>query len=369
MEVPSAHWTKYVPQKYQDRVPRTITLADGSAAIVVEGLQPRTNANDMYGGKGRDVWTPWGNNHENTPGTSGPEERLKCLDIDGMDAEVIFHSVVHGPRTWRSIRDDDVYNACVRAYNDFIAKEYAAYAPDRFFPMGVIPISDLQSSIEEMHYCAELGLKGITLLSFPSGRGFPSSEDDAFWAEALKIKMPVTIHVDLDRTGPRDGPLIKYPKTAPGQDIASSMVRFARAGGINALQLIMGGVFDRFPDLRVFFVENQLGWVPLYMTVMDERYDRHIWWAKEHLGFQPLEMKPSDYVRRNCLWGFQHDPAGVELRQWYGPDNAIWGSDFPHQESEYPHSKEVLENNFKGVREQDKWKMIRDNAIDFFHLN
>jgi predicted TIM-barrel fold metal-dependent hydrolase len=345
-------------------------LDNGSDALLVEGQPLRENANDMYGGKG-ESWRPTGNNYDNTPGTGTPEQRLKCLDTDGMDAEVMFHSVVHGPRTWRSIRDDKVYQACIRAYNDFVAEEYAAFAPDRFFPMGVIPQTNLQDALEEMEHCRNIGLKGVALGVFPSGKEYPSTDDDSFWAEALKIRMPLAIHVELVRsTGTRDGSLVHFPKTYGGQDLADRLVKFARTGGFNVVQFILGGVFDRFPDLRLLFAENQLCWVPVFMTVMDERYAKHLPWAKELLGFEPLKNgRPSDYVRRHCLWGFQHDPAGVQLRDWYGTENAIWGSDFPHQESDYPHSLEEIDDNFKGVPDDVRRKMTCGNAMEFFHLS
>jgi predicted TIM-barrel fold metal-dependent hydrolase len=370
LEVPAWRWTNRVPERYRDRAPRTVRLANGGDALLVEGQPLRENANDMYGGK-RDTWRPTGNNYDNTPGTGSPEERLRCLDIDGMDAEVMFHSVVHGPRTWRSIRDDDVYKACIRAYNDFMAEEYAAFAPERFFPMGVIPQTNLRDALEEMAHCQQMGLKGVSLQAFPSGKEYPTPEDDAFWAEALRTQMPVTVHVELVRTsGNRDGSLVKFPKAFGGQDLADRLVKFARTGGFNVVQLILGGVFDRFPDLRILFAENQLCWVPVFMTVMEERYEKHLGWAQELLGFEPLRCgKPSDYVRRHVLWGFQHDPAGVQLRDWYGEDNAIWGSDFPHQESEYPHSLDVIESNFRGVPDEVRYKMTCGNALKFFHLS
>ena len=370
LEVPASRWSNRVPEKYRDRAPRTVRLANGSDAMLVEGMALRENANDMYGGKG-DTWRPTGNNYDNTPGTGTPEERLKCLDIDGMDAEVIFHSVGHGPRSWRSIKDDNVYKACIRAYNDFMAEEYAGYAPDRFFPMGCIPQTNLQDALEELEHCRQIGLKGIALSSFPSGKDAPSEEDDAFWSETLKTQTPVTIHVELARQGAgRDGTLVTFPKKFGGQDLADRLVKFARTGGFNVVQFILGGVFDRHPDLRILFAENQLCWVPVFMTVMDERYEKHLAWSQELLGFQPLQNgTPSDYVRRHVLWGFQHDPAGVELREWFGVENAIWGSDFPHQESDYPHSLKVIESNFRDVPEEDKYLMICGNAKTFLHLN
>jgi len=69
------------------------------------------------------------------------------------------------------------------------------------------------------------------------------------------------------------------------------------------------------------------------------------------------------------LWGFQRDPAGVELRHWLGVDNLVWGSDFPHQESEYPHSMRVIEQNFRDVPEDERYKMVCGNVTSFFHLN
>ena len=370
LEVPAWRWTNRVPEKHRDRAPRTVRLPNGGDGFLIEGRPIMENAFDLYGGKGRDHWGPFGQNYETTPGTASAEDRLACLDLDGMDAEIMFPAVVTGPRAWRNIRDDEPYLAVVRAYNDFIAEEYAAAAPDRFFPIGAVPMLSVQAAIDEMQRCQKLGLKGVMLSAFPSGKGYPTAEDDAFWHESLAIGMPLTIHVDLDRSGPRDGPLVQYPRQGSRMDIAQQVARFAQRGAVNAVQMICAGVFDRFPNLRILMAENQIGWVPTFMTVADERYDRHITWAKELLGFEDLPNgHPSEYISRHVLWGFQRDPAGVELRHWMGVDNLVWGSDFPHQESEYPHSMKVIEQNFKGVPEDEKYKMSCGNALQFFHLS
>lgn len=369
LEVPAWRWTNRVPERYRDRAPRTVRLSNGGDGFLIEGSPVRENAFDLYGGKGRDQWGPVGQTYESTPGTASAEDRLKCQDLDGMDAEVIFPPVVTGPRAWRNIRDDDAYLAVVRAYNDFVAEEYASVVPDRFFPVGVIPIADTRGAIEEMHRSARLGLKAVMLSAFPSGKGLPTQDDDAFWREALAIRMPITIHIDLDRSGPREGPLNHYAKPVQGMDIAGQLCRFAQRGAVNAVQLMVAGVFDRFPDLRIFMAENQIGWVPTFMSVADERYERHRHWARELLGFQGLPNgQPSDYIRRHILWGFQRDPAGVELRRWMGVENLIWGSDFPHQESEYPHSMKVIEENFRGVPTDERSKMTCGNILRFLGI-
>ena len=369
LEVPAQRWTSRVPERYRDRAPKTVRLANGADGFLIEGNPVRENAFDLYGGKGRYAWGPFGQTYESTPGTASAQDRLKCLDLDGMDAEVIFPPVVTGPRAWRSVTDDDAYLALVRAYNDFIAEEYVGEAPDRLFAMGVVPMSNVTDAVGEMQRCAQIGLKGVMLSAFPSGKGHPTPDDDVFWAEALKLRMPITIHVDLDRSGPRGGPMLVYKRKAGVADIGPQVGRFAQRGAVNAVQLLLDGVFDRFPDLRILMAENQIGWVPTFMTVADERYDRHVHWAEELLGFQPLPNgHPSDYIRRHVLWGFQRDPAGVELRHWMGVENLVWGSDFPHQESEYPHSVKVIEENFRNVPEDERDAMVCGNIAAFLHL-
>ena len=307
LEVPAWRWTDRVPEKYRDRAPRTVRLANGADGFLIEGQPIRESAFDLYGGKGRDAWGPYGQSYDSTPGTASAADRLACLDLDGMDAEISFPAVVAGPRSWRSIRDDEAYKAVIRAYNEFAAEEYATEAPDRIFPMGAIPMTNVHDAIAEMQHCADIGLKGLMLTGFPNGKSIPLPEDDAFWAESLAMKMPLTVHVDMDRGGVRgEGTLIPYPNKTGNGDIAAQVARFAQRGAVNAVQMLMSGVFDRFPDLRVLMAENRIGWVPTFMTVADERYDRHIHWAGKILGFEPLPYgHPSDYIRRHILWGFQ----------------------------------------------------------------
>lgn len=369
LEVPTQRWTNRIPEEYRDRAPRTVRLANGADGFLIEGSPVRENAFDLYGGKGRENWGPFGQTYDSTAGTRSAEDRVHCMDLDQIEAEIIFPPVVTGPAAWRNIRDDAPYLAVVRAYNDFVAEEYAGYAPTRLFPMGVIPISSVGDAIDELGRISNLGLKGVELTAFPSGKGYPTEEDDAFWRAALEVKMPITIHVQLDRTGPRDGPLVQYKRNAGRADIAPQIARFAQRGAVNAVQMMVAGVFDRFPDLKVLMAENQIGWVPTFMTVADERYNRHNYWAKQLLDYDGLPNgMPSDYIRRHVLWGFQRDPAGVQLRHWMGVENLIWGSDFPHQESEYPHSMSVVEENFAGVPDEDTYKMICGNVVEFFHL-
>ena len=137
---------------------------------------------------------------------------------------------------------------------------------------------------------------------------------------------------------------------------------------INVQKGKLDGVFDRLPDLRIFFAENQIGWIPLFLEIADTRYERNLIWAQELLGFKPLPKPPSEYVREHCYWGFQYDPVGVELRHRINVNRLIWASDFPHQESDWPKSMSIIERNFAGVPDGERYHMVAGNAIEFFHL-
>ena len=109
-----------------------------------------------------------------------------------MDAEIMFTGV-SGPNLWRGIRNDEVYRSVVRAFNEYLGEEYCAAYPDRLLGLGVIPEVGVDAAITELKKCKELGLVGVTLNSFPSGKSFPTKDDDRFWAAAVDLDMPITI--------------------------------------------------------------------------------------------------------------------------------------------------------------------------------
>ncbi|MPZ15324.1 MAG: amidohydrolase family protein [Chloroflexi bacterium] len=374
LEIDSKWYADRVPARYRERVPRLVRLPDGGDAWLVEGQPLREVATDLYAGKGRDVWQPFGQNYETTPGTGPAEQRLEEQDRDGIDAEIFFPGA-SAPRLWRSIKSDDAYRAVVRAYNDWMTEDYCSVDPARLIGLGFLPWTGVDDAIAEMERCAKLGFKGVNLGAFPSGKGYPTSDDDRFWAAALDINMPIAVHHEFDRSA--GGPLLQFPgadtevleRMPATRGFVDHVSRFGREGAVNAIQLALAGVFDRFPRLRIFFGETQIGWIPFFMEMAEVRFARHSGWAERLLDWKPMERRPSEYVREHCYWGFQHDRVGVELRDKIGVDRIIWATDFPHQDSEWPNSMGVVAWNFTDVPEDETFRMVAVNAIEFFHLD
>lgn len=373
LEIPPERWTNRVPAKYRDRAPRTVKLEIGEA-LAVEG-RPLAVMGLNFGSRGLDRLTI-GGTFEETPGTGLPEQRLREQDIDGVDAEIMFTGV-SGPNLWRGIANDDAYCSVVRAFNDYLGEEYCAVAPDRLLGLGVIPETGIDRSVAELQHCAKLGLAGVTINSFPSGRSYPSDEDDRFWATAQDLNMPVTIHVEFGFPGTTYGgrnQAFKYERLPVDgmNDIILRLGKYGFRGSIHAVQLLWGGVFQRFPDFKLYIAETQIGWIPNFLEQMDNHYKRHYRWADRLLGLKPLDRMPSEYIKEHVYWGFLYNPVGVrtvfrELGD-AGVDRVMWASDFPHGETDWPNSKESMAENFAGIPDDAVYKMTVANAVKFFGL-
>src|SRR5487761_1502104 len=112
-----------------------------------------------------------------------------------------------------------------------------------------------------------------------------------------------------------------------------------------------------------------IGWLKYALWQIDDHYDRYKYLLKHVWQVDWLKERPSEYIRNNCLWGFLSDPVGVEDRAAIGAEKVIWGSDFAHAASDWPHSSKVIEENFAGVPEDERYLMMAGNAIRFFHLD
>jgi predicted TIM-barrel fold metal-dependent hydrolase len=367
-----------MPAAFRDKAPRTIKLPDGGDAILVEGQKPYpVPFLDLRAGRTNETWQPFGVTVEDTAGVGPPEQRLREQDMDGLHAEVLFPNMQLGPRLWRTMADDDAYRAAVRAYNDWLGEEYCAVSRDRLIGLGVIPWTNIDDAVAELERCARLGLKGVALGVFPSGKSYPTLEDDRFWAAALDMKMPLTVHVGFDRLGPRASePTFVYRDAdpaavakIPGRTIVEWMALLGLPPALSLTQMVMSGVFDRLRDLQVFFAETRLGWVPFWMEEADYWYERHRHWAERLLNLKPLRQRPSDYVRQHIHFSVQHvERVAIELRHHLGVGHVMFATDFPHIECDWPNTRPFAERLFAGVPGDEAFKIAAANVLSYFRL-
>jgi len=363
-------WRNRVAAKWRDRAPKRVKMPNGSDAVVVDGGKPNTigvtrSVRVAHKDLAKQVPT-----FENNAGTGSPEQRLREQDQDGIEAEILFSQISF---VLRQAKDDGLYLELVRAYNEFLAEEYMAVAPDRLICMGTIPITGVEDAVRELEHCAKLGLRGVKLDRFPGGRGYPTAEDDKFWAAAVDLKMPLTNHNDGKMGSGRGEPAFKYDKE-PGEDVhqrepMNYFFRFTNDAMTASIQMAFAGVWDRFPALEMYWAETMIGWFEYGLWQVDDHYRRYMPMIHENWGLRYLERKPSEYLKERTYWGFLHDPVGIRRRDCIGYDKLMWGTDFAHAASEWPNSIKLMEQDFADVPENEKRAMLVDNCVKYFHLN
>jgi hypothetical protein len=128
-------------------------------------------------------------------------------------------------------------------------------------------------------------------------------------------------------------------------------------------QMMLGGVFDRHPDLKLELTEIRIDWIPATLAHLDDIWERN-------RGVLPAKRKPSEYWKTNCLAGasFIHK-AEVEQRHELGVETILFGRDFPHPEGTWPHTKEWLRDAFAGVPEDEARALLGENLVRFLGLD
>ncbi|HEY3116971.1 MAG TPA: amidohydrolase family protein [Chloroflexota bacterium] len=378
LEIAANRWRERVPIRHRDSAPKTIRLADGSDAWQRDDgtIHLINGASNLCAGKPFEERRREGARYDLSPGAGSPEQRLREQDEDGIDAEVIFPSV-NGQGVIHGIRDDEAYLAVIRAYNEWVAEEYCGTAQDRLIVLGVIPQrGGVRQAIEEMEHCASLGFKGVWLGKYPNGGMRPKPEDDEFWAESLRIRMPVTAHQAFVEFGPRETSSLAPASATRGAvitgrepDLAASLcIGDGHGSLIIPSRMVIDGVFERFPDLQLYVGEAQIGWIPNMLEQMDMTWARDRHYLEREQGLTPLPMPPSQYMARQVLWGFLDNPFGVRMRHEIGVQHLMWGSDFPHAPTDWPNSLDTIARNLVDVPQDEQELLLVGNAVRFFHL-
>ncbi len=369
LEVPPYMWGPYVDKAFQQYVPRVVELPTGGEGWLMPGNdQPVPLGLNFSAGRGFENLKPSGLSYKDgLVGAGDGKQRLGEMDKDGVDAELLFPAV-SGQRTLDNGNvPPDGYVALVRGYNDWLCQEYTAHDPDRLLGLAILPTTGIQDAMDELRRVSSMpGIRGVCLHSWPNGKGVPEPEDDEkFWRLAVELDVPLAAHMSFG------GGRVAYVAdlTAQGKmvggNFAPIVAMLTKGGnGFVATQLITSGVFDRIPELQFFFAETQVGWVPYYGEDADENYKRHKYWS----GLDMPHL-PSWYLRRHFSWGFQIDHYGVKNRHEIGIDKLQWSTDFPHVQCDWPNSRQVIEEQFQGVPEDEKRQIVCDNAVRYFHLD
>ena len=279
------------------------------------------------------------------------------MDRDGVDASITYCEV-SAFRYLYLVRDGRPEST--RAFNTTLM-EFAVGRPDPFD--RVVPDSDPRHRRRRRQRCNGRQASGASRSSCRCSR--PSSARADYWdaryeplfAAIQESGLPICCHIGmntmLDDLAQRD--------PTPQKGIFVPMVPLSAAESFG--MWIMGGVFERFPQLKVVFVEPGLGWVSWWLYVVDDLMTR------QGYEFPAITELPSHYFRQNVFLTFVDEPDALEqARGRLGIENVMWSSDYPHPVTSFPNSRAVVETMFKDAQPRERELIVSGNAARVWNL-
>lgn len=285
---------------------------------------------------------------------SDPHLRIKDLDRDGVDAEVIYGILGAAGR----LNDRDAANEMLRIYNDWL-KDFCSHYPDRHIGLACLPYGDIDAAVAEVHRVARRGgLRGLELSCSWDMEPMWHPMWEPLWKAVHEVQLPLHFH-----TFPNMPPdtIAKHPGRV-GRSVFFTIVSGFQMNLVNILAaVIAANVLERYPNIRIAFGESGCGWIPYALDRMDFEWEDRF----TDLG---LKMKPSDYWRRQCKATFQYDRIGTKLIEEMGAESLMWGSDYPHGDGVWPHSDQYIKEQFRDVSPEVTRMITCTNAAKFYGL-
>lgn len=366
-------WQNRLPVKYKDRGPRIIestkdaqdefgagiTIPKGSQVWLLDGeVHAQLGLNAVAGKPFEERGTDPVRFDEMLPGCYDPRERVKDMDLDGVQVATCFPSFPKFAGTlFLTMNDKSLALMCIQAWNDFMVDEWCAAAPDRFIPLMILPLWDVQLCVQEVQRMAARGVRAVSFPENPVPLGLPSFHSD-HWAPLLSAIEDADLVLCL-----HFGTSGQVPRTAPDAPMAV-MVTLMGCGSMYATaDLLFSPVFHRHPRLRVALSEGGVGWMPYIVERADFVWERH----RSYMNINP-DIPPSELFRKH-IWGcFISDEYGVDNRHDIGIDRLTWECDYPHSDSNWPNSRKMTAEVFVDVPDAEVQQIVEWNARELFRF-
>ena len=351
-------WVRNVPSKFKERAPRVESTPQGDFWIVDSEISGAIGL-DSSAGRKPEEFKPHGLTYKDMrPGAYDPKARLEDMDLDGVDAEVLYFG---GPVT-QYATDPELRMYVVRTYNDWML-ELSKAAPRRLVGLGHVPLVDLDEGMAELKRIAKMGLKGFHVDPFPDERGAKALWDPAyepFWSLVEETGLPMSFHI----VGPRKANVREvFMNPTPG--VKETFIAIAPISICEVVStLTFTGILERHPKLHYVLVESGIGWIPYFLERMDQTFAKHRFWTKS-----VIKEKPSFYWYRQGHATFIQDLAGVAERHRAGLRNIMWSTDYPHSDSTWPKSREALAEHFKDVPDAERALIAGGNCSALYGLH
>jgi predicted TIM-barrel fold metal-dependent hydrolase len=289
------------------------------------------------------------------PGVTNPAARIRDLETEGIDVQVILGSLCFAACT---LRDPGFALAFCKACNDYVA-QFCASNQDRFKAVGVVPLQDVPSAIKEARRAiTELSMVGLSIPPSLPGRNLDHPDFYPFYETVQELGVPIGIHWGNGTYLPGAG-TDRFNK-----HFLTHVVGHPFEQMIAMASLVCGGILEMFPRLKFGFLESGCGWVPYWMWRLDEEY------RGRSLEVPLMKRRPSEYIKGGqCYFSCSPDEWMIRaVADAVGEDTIIFSSDYPHADGLFPDSVKTIRER-GDLSDGVKRKILGENAARFFNLS
>jgi predicted TIM-barrel fold metal-dependent hydrolase len=355
---PPDMFRRHMPAALLDKAPKMQTMRSGSDSWEFEGrVVPNFGLNAVVGRPPEEYGMEPASYSQIRPGTYEVKARVDDMSANGILASICFPTFPHFAGIFfLGAKDKALARTVVSAYNDWHIDEWCAAAPDRFIPIAILPLWDIDACVAEVHRVAKKGARTISFPDSPVAKGLPSVHSDHWrplWKAMSDHNLVISIHIGSGATPPyssADAPIDTWIVNMP-MFIANATTDW-----------LFSPVFHEFPSLKIALSEGGIGWVPYLLERADFTYGHHHAWT--HANFRG--MLPSELFARNFITCFIDDKFGLKNVDSMNIDHITYECDYPHSDSLWPLAPEKLWPTIKHLERTQIDKITHLNVMREF---
>jgi predicted TIM-barrel fold metal-dependent hydrolase len=348
-----------LPAAFADRAPRVVENSRGHQLWEFDGKRySQVGMNAVVGRQPEHVTLEPTRFEDMRRGCWDVDARVVDMDINGVWASLNFPSQITGfsGSVFSGAGDPGLGLAVTRAWNDWLHDAWWQPYPDRIIPCGITFLADAEQGAEEIRRNAERGFRSVTLPERPQRIGLPSLFTgywDPIVAACQETDTVICLHVGSSGMPdlPPDGPLVALGATLFGQMSLTACAEW-----------LWSGLPVRFPDVRIAMSEGGIGWVAMLLDRLDNIVDR----SGYGRDYADSGLRPADVLQRNFWFCTIDDPSTIDTRHRIGIDHIMVEVDYPHGDSTWPDTQDVIHRCWGHLPVEDLRKLTHENAARLF---
>jgi hypothetical protein len=358
---PPGMWEDRLPAQFAGQEPKLVTKDDGTAVWAFQGQElPNIGLNAVAGRPAAEYGIDPTSFADMRHGCFDIDDRIRDMNANGVLGSMCFPSMPgFCGQLWARVEDKDLARALLQGYNDWHIDDWCGSYPGRFIPLALPALWSPDEMAAEVRRVAAKGCHAVTFSENPEKLGYPSFHSDhwdPFWRACEETGTIVCLHI-----GSSSSMVITSVEAPINVMITLQPMNIVQA----ASDLLWSRVLRQFPKLTFAMSEGGIGWIPYFLERADYVYKHHKAWTGADFG----DQLPSELFLERCVTCFIDDAVGLENRAHLNLDMITWECDYPHSDSTWPHSPELLSTSIAGIPDGEIDKITHLNAMRIFQYD